>query len=75
MPSLYQFKLRAVDLVKLNAIRTKKNNKKRARLYKQMGLPLEVDNPPKKKKIFLNKQANTRNSLMDKVAETSGKTN
>ena len=49
--SSYQFKVKAVDLAKLQSIRTMKNNKKKERLFRTMGLPVEVDQSNSSKKI------------------------
>ncbi len=62
LPSSFDFKLQPVDLVKLKSIRTKKNNKKEARLYKAMGLPIEIDETTNKKKIFISKKI-TKNTI------------
>ncbi|CAF1464470.1 unnamed protein product, partial [Rotaria sordida] len=59
LPSSSDFKLQPVDLVKLQSIRTKKNNKKEARLYKAMGLPIVIDKTTNKKKIFISKTIKT----------------
>ncbi|CAF4693640.1 unnamed protein product, partial [Rotaria sp. Silwood2] len=59
LPSSFNFKLQPVDLVKLKSIRTKKNNKKEARLYEAMGLPIEIDKTTNKKKIFISKTIKT----------------
>jgi hypothetical protein len=59
LPSSFNFKLQPVDLVKLKSIRTKKINKKEARLYEAMGLPIETDKTTNKKKIFISKTNKT----------------
>lgn len=56
MASSYQFKVRAVDLAKLQSIRTMKNNKKCVRLFREMGLPIEMDQSASSKRIIQLKQ-------------------
>ncbi|CAF4583183.1 unnamed protein product [Rotaria socialis] len=56
LPSHHQFNLRAVDLAKLLVIRTAKNNKKKDRLFRQMGLSNVTDITTPSRKIFLSKQ-------------------
>lgn len=52
LASSYKFKIRSVDMTKLQAIRTSKNNKKRARLFQAMGLPVDIDQSNQCKKII-----------------------
>ncbi|CAF4196118.1 unnamed protein product, partial [Rotaria sordida] len=59
LPPSFNFKLQPVDLVKLQSIRTKKNNKKEPRLHEPMGLPIEIDKTTNKKKIFISKTIKT----------------
>lgn len=51
MASSHEFKVRAVDLAKLQSIRKRKNNKKSARLFQAMGLPVEIDRSTSRKRI------------------------
>ncbi len=67
----YEFRLQAVDHTKLLTIRTAKINKRRARLFEQMGLPLE-ENIIRPKKIFLSKQGRIVNNIPDKVIDNTG---
>ncbi|CAF4534735.1 unnamed protein product, partial [Rotaria magnacalcarata] len=53
LPSHHQFNLRTFDLAKLLVIRTAKNNKKKDRLFKQMGLSNVTDITTPSRKIFL----------------------
>lgn len=57
LKSSYSFKLKPVDLVKLKTIRIAKNEKKRTRLFKEMGLPIENSESRGQNKIFLSKQS------------------
>lgn len=52
----YDFKLNSVHFAKIQAIRTMKNNKKRARLFEAMGIPVAVDKGSRSKKIIISKQ-------------------
>jgi hypothetical protein len=70
--SSYQFTVQPVDLVKLQFIRTNKINKKRARIFKEMGLPIEAEKKSHKKKIFLSKRSKVTSASIDEVADKSG---
>jgi predicted metalloenzyme YecM len=67
----HQFKLQAVDRAKLLKIRTEKINKRRARLFEQMGIPLQ-ENIIRPKKIFLSKQSRSVKNVTDKGVDETG---
>lgn len=67
----YEFRLQAVDHTKLLTIRTAKINKRRARLFEQMGLPIE-ENIIRPKKIFLSRQGKPVKNIPDKVTDNTG---
>lgn len=73
LASSYQFKVTPEHLVKLKTIRTTKINKKRARIFEQMGLSIQVDNASRQKKIFLSKQTKATSAEINRVTDTSGK--
>jgi hypothetical protein len=70
--SSHQFKVQPVDLVKLKSIRTTKINKKHARVFEEMGLPIQTQNKSHKKKIFLSNQSKVTSAAIDQAADTSG---
>ena len=65
--------MQSADLLKLKAIRTKKLNKKRARLFEDMGLPIEVDKTSSKKTIFLTKGSKRTSVVTNDTVKKSGK--
>ncbi|CAM4769922.1 unnamed protein product [Rotaria magnacalcarata] len=65
LPSHHQFNLRTFDLAKLLVIRTAKNNKKKDRLFKQMGLSNVTDITTPSRKIFLSKQTKLLKSTIN----------
>jgi hypothetical protein len=67
----HQFKLQAVDHAKLLKIRIEKINKRRARLFEQMGIPLQ-ENKMRPKKIFLSKQSRLVKNMTDKGVDDTG---
>ncbi|CAF1593854.1 unnamed protein product [Rotaria magnacalcarata] len=66
-PTSHQFNLRSVDLVKLQVIRTEKNNMKKKRQFEKMGLIDESSNKTTAKKIFISKQVNTFKATVDNL--------
>jgi hypothetical protein len=64
--------VKSVDLLKLKAIRTKKLNKKRARLFEDMGLPIEADNTSSEKTIFLTKRSKIPSVVTNNTVNKSG---
>lgn len=62
MPSSHQFKLRSIDLAKLQSIRTAKNNKKRTRIFEAMGLSGGDDRSSNSKRIIQLKRTNANSS-------------
>ena len=61
----YDFKLNSVHFAKIQAIRTMKNNKKHARLFEAMGIPIEVDKSSRSKKIIISKQKRGRTATSE----------
>jgi hypothetical protein len=72
LSSSYSFTLKSTDLGKLTSIRAAKINKKRCRLFQEMGLPIEVDKTSVKKKIFISKKRKTTSTTTGSGVETSG---
>ena len=72
LPSSYSFKLKTIDLVKLNAIRVSKNEKKHEKFFEEIGLPTRRDKPYK---IFLSKQHQTKTNKEHESGDKSGKRN
>jgi propanediol dehydratase large subunit len=71
LSSCHEFTLRPVDLAKLLVIRNKKINKKKARLFEQMGLSNVTENTTSKK-IFISKQNKLTKSTINKTAGSKG---
>ncbi|CAF5188586.1 unnamed protein product, partial [Rotaria magnacalcarata] len=72
LPSHHQFNLRTFDLAKLLVIRTAKNNKKKDRLFKQMGLSNVTDITTPSRKIFLSKQTKLLKSTINTTVNSQG---
>ena len=64
--------MQPVDLVKLKSIRTMKINKKRARVFEQMGLPIQTGNESHQKQHFISKRPAATSFTIDQAADTSG---
>ncbi|CAF2137982.1 unnamed protein product [Rotaria magnacalcarata] len=64
-PSSFMLKLKSVDLIKLKTIRTKKINKKTARLFEATGLPVDIGDKCKKNIIVEKTETNTYSKQRD----------
>ena len=49
LSSTFKFKLQPGDLMQLKSIRTRKINRKTARVFEAMGLPIDIDDKCKKR--------------------------
>ncbi|CAF2149342.1 unnamed protein product [Rotaria magnacalcarata] len=64
-PSSFMLKLKSVDLIKLKTTRTKKINKKTARLFEATGLPVDIGDKCKKNIIVEKTETNTYSKQRD----------
>ncbi|CAF4288653.1 unnamed protein product, partial [Rotaria magnacalcarata] len=70
LPSSFKFKLQSVDLINLKTIRTNKINKKTARMFEAMGLPVDISDKCKQK-ILLPIKAKQTTTVNNKITNTS----
>ena len=67
-----QFTLQSTDLVKLKSIRAANINKRRCRMFQEMGLLIELNKASDKKKILISKERKTTSRTIASSVETPG---